>query len=55
MTHRGEGLGVKATGNEVRVTGMSIARVDGGKIVEGWNEWDRMKLGSANGLIIKSA
>jgi steroid delta-isomerase-like uncharacterized protein len=44
MTHRGDGLGVPATGKKVRITGMSIARIVGGKIVEGWDNWDRLAM-----------
>ena len=44
MTHRGEGLGVPATGKKVRITGMSIARIVNGKIVEGWDNWDRLAM-----------
>jgi steroid delta-isomerase-like uncharacterized protein len=42
MTHKGDGLGVPATGKGVRITGMSIARIVNGKIVEGWDNWDRL-------------
>jgi steroid delta-isomerase-like uncharacterized protein len=44
MTHSGAGLGVPATGKKVRITGMSIARFAGGKIVEGWDNWDRLAM-----------
>jgi steroid delta-isomerase-like uncharacterized protein len=40
MTHQGGHLGFKATGKEAKVSGMSFIRVQNGKIVEGWNEWD---------------
>jgi steroid delta-isomerase-like uncharacterized protein len=39
-THTGDGLGVKATGRRVRVSGITWVRVRGGHIVEGWNEFD---------------
>jgi len=42
--HTGEGLGVAATGNPVEFTGMSIVRIRDGKIVEGWNNFDFMRL-----------
>jgi steroid delta-isomerase-like uncharacterized protein len=35
MTHRGDALGIPATGNSVRLTGITIARVVDGKIVAG--------------------
>ncbi len=40
MTHRGDHLGLPATGKQVVITGMSIIRVRDGQIVEGWNNWD---------------
>jgi steroid delta-isomerase-like uncharacterized protein len=42
--HTGEGLGVAATGNAVEFTGMSIVHIRDGKIVEGWNNFDFMRL-----------
>jgi steroid delta-isomerase-like uncharacterized protein len=44
MTHYGNGLGVPATGKQVRITGTSIARIENGKIVEGWDNWDRLAM-----------
>lgn len=44
MTHRGDGLGVPATGKRVKITGMSIARIVNGKIVKGWDNWDRLSM-----------
>jgi steroid delta-isomerase-like uncharacterized protein len=43
-THKGEFLGIPATGKQVRVTGMSIFRIANGKIVEHWGENDGMGL-----------
>jgi steroid delta-isomerase-like uncharacterized protein len=43
-THLGDGFGVKATGKRVRVEGIVIARIDQGRIVEGWNSWDQLGL-----------
>lgn len=39
-THTGEGLGVAATNLRVDFTGMTMARVVDGQIVEGWNIYD---------------
>ena len=39
-THGGDGLGVKATGRTVRVTGMCMMRWKDGRIAQGWNEFD---------------
>ncbi len=44
MIHNGNGLGVPATGKQVRITGTSIARIENGKIVEGWDNWDRLAM-----------
>jgi predicted ester cyclase len=40
--HTGEGLGIAPTGVVVHVTGISILRVAGGKLVEGWQNWDML-------------
>ena len=44
MTHEGDHLGVPASGKRVSVTGMSMARLRDGKMVEGWNNWDMLSL-----------
>jgi steroid delta-isomerase-like uncharacterized protein len=41
-THGGDGLGVAPTGVTINVTGISILRVAGGKLVEGWQNWDML-------------
>jgi steroid delta-isomerase-like uncharacterized protein len=51
FTHRGDGLGVKATNREITITGMSMVRAENGKVVEAWNEWDRMKMACECGLM----
>jgi predicted ester cyclase len=43
-THRGEFIGLPATGNLVTISEMHIARVVDGKIVERWAEWDQLAL-----------
>jgi steroid delta-isomerase-like uncharacterized protein len=40
--HTGEGLGVAATGATIKVTGITILRVAGGRLVEGWQNWDML-------------
>ena len=42
MTHRGDHLGMAATGKAVRMTGITIARIRDQKIVEGWDNWDQL-------------
>lgn len=41
-THRGDGLGLRATGKVVRFHGMTFARVKQGVIVEAWNLFDHL-------------
>lgn len=47
LAHTGDGLGMPATGRRITVTGLSLARIEDGKLVEGWNEWDRQGLARA--------
>jgi steroid delta-isomerase-like uncharacterized protein len=42
MTHRGDHLGMPATGESVRIAGMTIARFEDKKIIEGWDNWDQL-------------
>jgi steroid delta-isomerase-like uncharacterized protein len=44
MTHAGEFLGIAPTGKKATITGTSIQRISGGKIVEGWDNWDQLGL-----------
>src|SRR5919112_4609134 len=43
-THQGELMGVAPTGNEVAITGITIHRIEEGKIVEEWENWDALGL-----------
>jgi steroid delta-isomerase-like uncharacterized protein len=54
-THRGEFLGVPATGKVVTVTGISISRLAGGKVVEEWAEEDHLGLLQQLGAIQQTA
>jgi steroid delta-isomerase-like uncharacterized protein len=40
--HTGNGLGLPATGEQVKVTGISIVRIKDGKLVHGWQNWDML-------------
>ena len=42
--HEGEFLGKAATQSPVEITGITIVRIDNGKIVEAWNNFDFMTL-----------
>jgi steroid delta-isomerase-like uncharacterized protein len=44
MTHTGDHLGMPATNKPVRITGITIARIEKGKIVQGWDNWDQLAL-----------
>jgi steroid delta-isomerase-like uncharacterized protein len=44
MTHKGNFLGFAPTGSKVTVTGTTTQRISGGKIVEGWDNWDQLGL-----------
>jgi steroid delta-isomerase-like uncharacterized protein len=43
-THKGELMGVQATGKQVSVSGLTISRLSGGKIVEEFQNWDTLGL-----------
>ncbi len=40
--HQGEYMGVPPTGKEVEFTGISVYRIEGGKIAESWNLSDEL-------------
>jgi len=44
MRHTGPGLGIEATGAEIKLRGMGIARIAGGQVQETWDNWDRMAM-----------
>jgi steroid delta-isomerase-like uncharacterized protein len=41
-THKGELMGIPPSGKPVRVTGIQIDRLEGGKIVESWGFFDQL-------------
>jgi steroid delta-isomerase-like uncharacterized protein len=41
-THRGDGIGVKATSRPMAMSGMSFVRVRKGRITDGWNTIDML-------------
>jgi predicted ester cyclase len=43
-THLGEYAGVAPTGKEVEFTGISVYRIEGGRIAESWTEEDELGL-----------
>jgi steroid delta-isomerase-like uncharacterized protein len=44
MTHTGDQLGIPPTNRRVHVTGITIAHIANGTIVEGWDNWDQLAL-----------
>jgi steroid delta-isomerase-like uncharacterized protein len=43
-THRGELLGLPATGREIEWSGMTWFRVEGGRLMEEWELFDQLDL-----------
>jgi len=50
-THTGEFLGIPATGKQVTVTGITLGRIAGGKLVEEWSQSDMMGLMGQLGVV----
>jgi steroid delta-isomerase-like uncharacterized protein len=50
-THQGEFMGIAPTGKRVTITGISIHRIQSGKIVEEWQEWDSLGLMQQLGVV----
>ncbi len=50
-THQAELFGVPPTGKESRISGITIDRISGGKIVESWDNWDTLGLMQQLGVV----
>jgi steroid delta-isomerase-like uncharacterized protein len=50
-THRGELMGIPATGKRVRLKGIDVIRATNGKIVERWGEFDALGMMQQLGVI----
>jgi len=50
-THQGELMSIAPTGNRVEITGISIMRIDGGKIEEIWENYDTLGMMQQLGVI----
>jgi steroid delta-isomerase-like uncharacterized protein len=53
-THRGEFEGIPPTGTQATVQGITIDRIAGGKVVEGWTNWDALGLLQKLGAILEA-
>ena len=53
-THAGDHIGVAATQKEVEFTGMVVARVRDGQLVEVWDNWDFLRLYQQLGAVQSS-
>jgi predicted ester cyclase len=50
-TLQGDFFGIPATGKGVTITGMGISRIENGKIVELWSNFDQLGLMQQLGVI----
>jgi steroid delta-isomerase-like uncharacterized protein len=50
-THQGELMGIAPTGNRVEITGISITRIEDGKIEEIWENYDTLGMMQQLGVI----
>ncbi len=50
-THQGELMGVPPSGNRVEVAGITISRIEGGKIEEDWDNYDALGMMQQIGAI----
>ncbi len=51
-THKGDLRGIRPTGKQITVPGISIARISGGKFVEGWVNGDALGMLQLGCLLI---
>ncbi len=50
-THQGDLPGIPWTGRRFSVTGITIARVRNGRVIESWNNWDALGLMQQLGVV----
>src|SRR6185437_13476067 len=53
--HTGAGMGVQPTGREFQITGITIVRVENGKFVAAWQNWDALKMMQEIGALGRAA
>ena len=49
--HKGELNGIAPTGKQFAISGVTVCRIAGGKIVEGWVNWDALSLMQQLGVV----
>lgn len=54
-TQQGELMGMPASGKQATVSGISIDRIEGGKIIESWNNWDTLGMLQQLGVVPEPA
>jgi steroid delta-isomerase-like uncharacterized protein len=54
-TQRGELMGVPPTGKQVTISGITISRVEKGKVVEEWTNWDMLGMLQQLGVVPQMA
>ena len=50
-THEGDLMGIAATGNQVKVNGMTLSRFESGKIIEEWELLDQLNMFQQLGIV----
>jgi steroid delta-isomerase-like uncharacterized protein len=50
-THQGDLPGIPRTGRKFSVTGITMARIQNGKFIESWNNWDTLGLMQQLGVL----
>jgi len=50
-THQGELMGIPATGKQVTVSGLTLSRLQNGKVVEEWSNWDTLGMLQQLGVV----
>jgi steroid delta-isomerase-like uncharacterized protein len=50
-THQGELMGIPATGKQITVNGITISRLENGKVVEEWTNWDMLGMLQQLGVV----
>jgi steroid delta-isomerase-like uncharacterized protein len=54
-TQTGELMGIPPTGKQVTITGITISRVEKGKVVEEWTNWDMLGMLQQLGVVPQMA